>query len=69
MTYTVIWIVAWLLNGTPVSFSAVLPGNECTIDAAATIYRAKVDEAKAGTYQLGFSWWCDAIEARKPGGV
>lgn len=27
MTYTAIWIVAWLLNGTPVSFSAVLPGN------------------------------------------
>ena len=66
MVYTVLWIVAFMLNGTPVSFSAILPGQACTFEAASAVYADKRGEAGPNVFQDGFEWWCDAIADRPP---
>jgi hypothetical protein len=67
MTYTAIWIVAYLLNGTPVAFAALLPGNECTGEAARNVYDAFISEHGRNAFQADtFEFWCDAVADRKP---
>lgn len=69
MTYTAIWIVAFLINGTPVAFAALLPGLHCTQADAQAVFNAKQDEVGRGAFQDGFEYWCDAVQDRPLNGA
>ena len=70
MIYTAIWIVTWLLNGTPVAFAALLPGASCTEERARNVYDAFISEHGRGSFQPGtFEFWCDVIMDRQPQGA
>lgn len=64
MTYTAIWVVAWLIGGTPVTFSALLPGDQCTFEAARAVFDAQKAETPRGVFQEPIEFWCDAVRDR-----
>jgi hypothetical protein len=67
MTYTAIWIVAYLLNGTPVAFAALLPGDSCTAETARNVYDAFISDHGRNSFQVDtYEFWCDAVSDKTP---
>lgn len=64
MTYTAIWIIAYLVTGEPVNFSAIVPGDKCSIELADSIFRARIGDTPPGVFQDGIEFWCDSIKDR-----
>lgn len=68
--YTAIWIVAWLLNGTPVTFSALVEGRHCSEETARNLYDGYIDAHNRSAFQADtYEFWCDLIERRPAQGA
>jgi len=67
MSFTAIWIVAYLLNGTPVAFAALLPGAACTGETARNVYDAFISDHGRNSFQPDtYEFWCDLVQSKPP---